>query len=120
MRKRRKTKLNPNQRDIFGTKIKRLKKCVFCEIDIDLDEDIFVADSLGREEAPFASHLLYTQVLNDEIQDERLLGMKNAFMWYKYADLMAVYIDLGVSKGMLEGIEKAHKYDIPIEIRKID
>jgi len=65
-----------------------------------------LSDSLSREEAPFASHLLYTQVLNDEIQDERLLGMKNAFMWYKYADLMAVYIDLGISKGMLEGIEK--------------
>ena len=79
-----------------------------------------LSDSLSREEAPFASHLLYTQVLNDEIQDERLLGMRNAFMWYKYADLMAVYIDLGVSKGMLEGIEKAHKYDIPIEIRQID
>ena len=35
-----------------------------------------LSDSLGREEAAFASHLLYTQVLNDEIQDERLLGMK--------------------------------------------
>lgn len=79
-----------------------------------------LSDSLSREEAPFASHLLYTQVLNDEIQDERLLGMKNAFMWYKLADLMAVYIDLGVSKGMLKGIEKAHKYDIPIEIRQIN
>ena len=81
---------------------------------------ICLSDSLSREVSPFASHLIYTQVLNDEIQDERLLGMKNAFMWYKYADLMAVYIDLGVSKGMLEGIEKAHKYDIPIEIRKVD
>jgi len=77
-------------------------------------------DSLNREEAPFASHLLYTQVLDDEIQDQRQLGMKNAFMWYKLADLMAVYIDLGVSKGMLESIEKAHKYDIPIEIRQIN
>lgn len=77
-------------------------------------------DSLNRKEAPFASHLLYTQVLDDEIKDQRQLGMKNAFMWYKYADLMAVYIDLGISKGMLEGIEKAHKYDIPIEIRQIN
>ena len=76
-------------------------------------------DSLGKKEAPFASHLLYTQVLDDEIQYQRQLGMKNAFMWYKYADLMAVYIDLGISKGMLEGIEKAYKYDIPIEVRKI-
>ena len=48
LRKRRaRTKQNPNQRDIFGTKTKRIKKCVFCEIGIDLDEDISVADGFG-------------------------------------------------------------------------
>ena len=46
-KRRAKTKPNPNQRDIFGTRIKRIKKCVFCEIGIDLDEDIFVADGRG-------------------------------------------------------------------------
>lgn len=49
LRKRRprpKPQIN-KQRDIFGTRIKRIKNCVFCEIGIDLDEDIFVADGRG-------------------------------------------------------------------------
>ena len=48
MRKRRPKKVPINkQRDIFGTRIRRIKNCVFCEIGIDLDEDIFVADGRG-------------------------------------------------------------------------
>ncbi len=48
LRKRRNKKVPINkQRDIFGTRIKRIKNCVFCEIGIDLDEDIFVADGRG-------------------------------------------------------------------------
>ena len=48
LRKRRPKKVPINkQRDIFGTRIKRIKNCVFCEIGIDLDEDIFVADGRG-------------------------------------------------------------------------
>jgi len=48
LRKRRPKKVPiSKQRDIFGTRIKRIKNCVFCEIGIDLDEDIFVADGRG-------------------------------------------------------------------------
>ena len=48
LRKRRPKKVPINkQRDIFGTRIKRIKNCVFCEIGIDLDNDIFVADGRG-------------------------------------------------------------------------
>lgn len=48
LRKRRPKKVPINkQRDIFGTRIRRIKNCVFCEIGIDLDNDIFVADGRG-------------------------------------------------------------------------
>ena len=48
LRKRRPKKVPiSKQRNIFGTKIKRIKNCVFCEIGINLDEDIFVADGRG-------------------------------------------------------------------------
>lgn len=57
-------------------------------------------DSLNRGEAPFASHLLYTQVLNDEISEERELGIKAGFEWGNVADLRAFYIDYGISPGM--------------------
>lgn len=42
-----------------------------------------VRDCILRGEAPFASHLLYTQdgVLRDEVPDERALGMEAGFVW---------------------------------------
>lgn len=67
-------------------------------------------DCLLRGEAPFASHLLYTQecVLDDKVQEERLIGMQAGFYWGKKAELTAVYTDLGISRGMEEGINEAH------------
>src|SRR3990167_4164627 len=65
-------------------------------------------DCLMREEAPFASHALYTQpgVLDDNIMEERLLGIGAGFAWGDRADYVVFYVDLGESKGM----EKARDY----------
>lgn len=38
-------------------------------------------DALDRGEAPYASHLLYTQMLDDTIPAERELGIKAGFAW---------------------------------------
>lgn len=38
-------------------------------------------DSLRRGEAPFASHSLYTQMLNDEDTEEREIGIDAGFAW---------------------------------------
>ena len=78
-----------------------------------------MSDSLLRGESPFASHLLYTQVLDDTKEIERLTGMSRAFNWYRHADLMAVYTDKGVSKGMEMGIEVAKNLVINIEYRNL-
>ena len=40
-----------------------------------------MGDSLKRGEAPFASHLLYTQILDDTIPQQRMMGMQRAFEW---------------------------------------
>ena len=64
-------------------------------------------DSLDRGEAPFASHGLYTQVLDDDDPDERRLGMEAGWAWLERADLVAVYTDLGVSAGMRAGTLRA-------------
>lgn len=66
-------------------------------------------DSLLRGEAPLASHLLYTQegVLNDQLDDERTLGIEAGLLWGKYADTTVVYEDLGISSGMVTGIQRA-------------
>ena len=76
-------------------------------------------DSLMRGESRYASHLLYTQVLDDMIPEERKMGMQRAFEWYRCADLMAVYLDNGVSSGMQRGMEIAEKYRIKIEYRSL-
>lgn len=76
-------------------------------------------DCLQRGEAPFASHALYTQpgVLDDTIPEERKKGMTAGFIWGNAADYVVVYADLGVSKGMLHGIEVASERGARIEVR---
>ena len=79
-----------------------------------------MGDSLKRGEAPFASHLLYTQILDDTIPQQRMMGMQRAFEWYRCADLMAVYTDKGISSGMQKGMEIAEEFGIKIEYRRLD
>lgn len=76
-------------------------------------------DSLKRGEAPFASHLLYTQVLSDGIPEERSMGIEAGFAFRDVANLTAVYVDLGISDGMVKGIEDAKKKGLPYEFRTI-
>jgi len=79
-----------------------------------------MSDSLLRGESPFASHLLYTQVLDDNVPELRGMGMSRAFAWYSHADLMAVYIDKGISNGMKMGMEVAEKLGIEMVYRTLD
>ena len=74
-----------------------------------------------KAEAPFASHLLYTQpnVLDDAIPEERKLGIEAGFEWRSSAEATVVYTDLGISKGMEFGIEHAKKQGRPIEYRNL-
>lgn len=63
-------------------------------------------DCLERGEAPFASHLLYTQVLRDEEPEERAQGIEAGLAWHVCADRVAVYEDLGISGGMQIAIDR--------------
>lgn len=79
-------------------------------------------DCLDRGESPFASHLLYTQkeVLDDKIPDERRKGIDAAAAWLEVADAVVVYMDLGVTSGMVYGIARAAKAGKPIKLRWIN
>lgn len=77
-------------------------------------------DSLDRGEAPFASHLLYTQVLDDERVRERRLGLSRAIDWYDSAELIAIYLDHGVTPGMRHGMDYARKIGLDRESRWLD
>lgn len=93
--------------------------------DIKLNEGyarLAMLDSVMRGEAPFASHLLYTQILDDTIEEERNLGIELGFAWLQSANLVAFYIDLGMSPGMRLSQELLtstlqHK---PFEMRRIN
>ena len=80
-----------------------------------------VSDALARGEAPFASHLLYTQpgILRDEVPAEREKGIAAAMAWYRAADAAAVYTDRGISRGMEFGIATAKAAGKPVEFRTL-
>ncbi|GMV17995.1 MAG: hypothetical protein AMXMBFR56_62190 [Polyangiaceae bacterium] len=67
-------------------------------------------DSLKRGEAPYASHLLYPQVYDDLDEDQRRVGMAAGLEWLRMAELVALYIDLGVSRGMTAAAHEAVRY----------
>lgn len=77
-------------------------------------------DSLRRGEAPIASHLLHTQVLDDMQSDERTLGIEAGLAWYRVATKCVVYSDRGISGGMKMGIDRASLQGVAIEYRSIE
>lgn len=76
-------------------------------------------DSLLRGEAPFASHILYTEALDDTDPAERALGIEAGLLIGKYAEKTVVYVDRGISPGMVYGIKRAVRENRPIEYRRI-
>jgi len=80
-----------------------------------------VRDSLMKGEAPFASHLIFTQpgILRDGIASERQQGIDAGLAWLATAEASVVYVDLGISKGMASGIEAARSIGIPVEFRAL-
>jgi hypothetical protein len=64
-------------------------------------------DSLLRGEAPIASHLLHTQVLDDTIPEERAMGIAAGLAWKEVADLHVFYVDLGYSPGMAYALKNS-------------
>jgi hypothetical protein len=76
-------------------------------------------DALSRGEAPLASHMLYTQVLDDALAHERTLGIRAGLQWLPHADATVVYTDRGISAGMYKGIDAAERAGIPVEYRSL-
>lgn len=76
-------------------------------------------DCFARGESPLASHYSLTQVLEDDIPEERELGIRAGLAWAAVAHATVVYTDLGISAGMLRGIEHANSLGRPVEFRKL-
>lgn len=80
-----------------------------------------VKDLLHRDESCQASHLLYTQegILDDTVSAERALGMEAGHQWIRVADAMVVYVDHGISSGMILGIKRAQLAHVKVEFRSL-
>lgn len=75
--------------------------------------------SIMLGEAPFASHLLYTRMLDDTNALDRAAGLACAKAWRERADKVVVYADRGISPGMVEGIKHAESLGKPIVQRRL-
>lgn len=76
-------------------------------------------DCLERGEAPFASHLLYTQCLDDTRPNEREMGMRAGLDVAALANKTVVYLDRGISAGMSRGMDDAAKAGREVEFRRL-
>lgn len=98
-------------------------------------------DSLLRGEAPIASHLLYTQVLDDTVPVQRALGIAAGLAWRKAVAfqppdrmemiltgvsmteftpvLPAFYVNRGMSHGMLAAAALYQNEGIEYETRRL-
>lgn len=72
-----------------------------------------------RHEAPFASHLNYTQpgVLDDLIDEERWVGINAGIAVAARLQRSAFYVDRGFSRGMMFGLENAIRASRPVVFR---
>lgn len=78
-----------------------------------------IQDCLLRGEAPFASHQMYTDALNDDTPAERDLGIAAGYEWWRAASCVVFYTDLGWSSGMLNAYKKAKTMNIKVDERKL-
>lgn len=76
-------------------------------------------DCLTRDEAPFASHLLYPQILDDNVPAERRLGITCGDAWREHAGMIVFYTDRGWSKGMLAAWDYVCANHLPFDIRSL-
>ena len=78
-----------------------------------------IADCISRGEAPFASHMLYTEALDDNDENQRKAGIRLGSEVGRRMDMTVVYADLGISEGMQRGIDAAKRAGRPVVYRSI-
>jgi hypothetical protein len=77
-------------------------------------------DCALRNESVAASHLLFTQFLNDRDPVERGLGIKLGLAWRRVADYSVFYTDRGWSSGMIDAFDSAVREGRHFRFRALD
>ena len=97
-----------------------MKKIYVCSpLSGDIENNIKKARNYCRKimhegNMPLAPHIYFTQFLNDEKQEERIIGMNMGLIRLKECDEIWVFCQNGISSGMKAEIEYAEKIKIPI------
>ena len=93
-----------------------------------------IRDCLSRGESPYASHRMLTDALDDDIPEERMLGIEAGLAWRNtvkpvfrndgiviaYESVVhAFYVDLGDSTGMMYAKKRYVEERIPYEERSL-
>lgn len=76
-------------------------------------------DSINKNEAPLASQLFFYTVLNDKDPIERDIGLQSQLSWLRVADIVAVYVDFGITPAMKVAMNNAVLLQKKIEYRTI-
>lgn len=78
-------------------------------------------DCLSRNEAPIASHLLYTLpgLYDDSVPEQRELGILAGLSWAVCSHATAVYYDLGITDGMKWGVAACLRQGRALEYRTL-
>lgn len=79
-----------------------------------------IRDSLKRGEAPYASHGLYTNALEDSVPEQRERGLAAGHAFREVVKKCVVYRDLGISSGMEDGMRRSRQLGQEIEYRTLD
>jgi len=98
------------------------------ESDFDIQKNEIYGEFAMRDcivnynETPYASHLLLTRkyVLDDKIPEQRKLGIGAGFYWRDVATKTVFYTDLGMTPGMVLGIEDCEKKGNPYCVRRLN
>lgn len=75
--------------------------------------------SIASGETPLASHLLHTQVLDDNNDTHRAAGIALGLNMLRVADGMALYVDYGESEGMVAAAKAAEEAGVRVTRRII-
>ena len=78
-----------------------------------------VQDALNRHEAPISTNLFYYDTLNIKVSIDRDIGLQSALSWVHCAELIAVYMDFGVTQAMQLIINTAKMKSKKFEFRSI-
>lgn len=76
-----------------------------------------IRDCVLRGESPYASHMMLRGALDEDVPDERMLGIVAGFEWWEAAEFIVFYTDYGWSAGMDTAKARASAMYKPCVIR---